>query len=194
MRGERAVTFVLHLGELDRASGRLKHLAMSAVWLREVAAEHAQLSHVSRKTLRLDRLAEYHAVAGGVAEALWANRSKPRIARAAFGVWSRSTAAMDAFWARVRRGRACDGTTGREEVTVLGFGAAPVGGRAPTVRMLESAKRVFSRERVRLIDEFNTSKTCHVCGDVLQHVVDRDKNFRKGVPAGATDRGLKHCA
>jgi hypothetical protein len=57
-RGERIETWVLTQGELDRASGRLKHLAMSAVWLREVAAEHAQLSHVSRKTMRLDRLAE----------------------------------------------------------------------------------------------------------------------------------------
>jgi hypothetical protein len=101
---------------------------------------------------------------------------------------------MDAFWARVLRGRECDGTTGREKVTVLGFGDAAVGGRAPTMRMRESAKRVFSRERVRLIDEFNTSKTCHVCGDVLQSVVDRDKNYKRGLPAGATDRGIKHCA
>ena len=48
--------------------------------------------------------------------------------------------------------------------------------------------------RVITIDEFNTSKTCHVCGDVLQGVVDSTKNFLRGAPAGAADRGLKHCA
>jgi transposase len=45
-----------------------------------------------------------------------------------------------------------------------------------------------------MVDEFRTSKTCHCCGDVLRGVVEREKNFKKGAPAGAVDRGVKHCA
>lgn len=193
-RHERVATYVLRLGELDRKAGRVKHLALTAIWLREVADQHAQLARVSRKTMRLDRLAEYHAVSSSVADALWANRSKARVSRAAFGYWSRSTAAMDAFWARFARGRACDGTTGREGSTYLGYGDAAVGGRAPTVRMRQSAERVLARGRVVLLDEFLTSATCHTCGDRVQGVVDRHKNKTKGLPPSAVDRGHKHCA
>ena len=124
-------TFVLTRGELDRKSGRLAHLARHVVWNREVAAEHAQLSTASRKTMRVDRLSQYHAAAAATADACWASRSKRRVARAAFGVWSRSTAAMDAFWAGVLRGRARDGTLGLEARTVLGFGDWPGGQGAP---------------------------------------------------------------
>jgi hypothetical protein len=194
-RGERVATYVLHQGEFDRKSGKLANLARSAHWRREVAAEHALLSTASRKTLRLDRLAQYHAVAEATAEACWANRSKTRIARAAFGVWSRSTAMLDSFWASVRRGRARDGTLHRESRTLLGYGAGwgNTGG-GPHKRVRDSADRVFGAARVITVDEFNTSKTCHVCGDVLQGVLDRAKNFKRGAPAGAVERGLKHCA
>jgi hypothetical protein len=141
------------------------------------------------------RLAQYHAVAERTAGACWANRSKRRISRAAFGVWSRSTAMLDSFWAGVLRGRARDGTLGREATTVLGYGAGWGGtGGGPHKRVRDSAERIFTRARVTTIEEFNTSKTCHVCGDVLQGVVEREKNFKKGAPAGAVDRGLKHCA
>ena len=194
-RGERVATYVLHQGEFDRASGKLKNLAQSAIWRREVAAEHALLSTVSRKTMRVDRLSEYHRVAGEVAEKCWENRSRKRIARAAFGVWSRSTAALDGFWASVLRGRERDGTLGFSNRTVLGFGNGKWGGgRAPTKRVRDSAERVFGRARVIGIDENNTTKTCHVCGDVLQGIVDRTKNFKGGRPTGAFDRGLKLCA
>jgi hypothetical protein len=194
-RGERVATYVLHQGEFDRASGKLKNLAQSAIWRREVAAEHALLSTVSRKTMRVDRLSEYHRVAGEVAEKCWENRSKKRIARAAFGVWSRSTAALDGFWASVLRGRERDGTLNLSNRTVLGYGNGKWGaGRAPTKRVRDSADRVFGRARVIGIDEFNTTKTCHVCGDVLQGIVDRKKNYKGGRHAAAFDRGLKHCA
>jgi transposase len=58
----------------------------------------------------------------------------------------------------------------------------------------DSAEKVFRRDRVITVEEFNTTKTCHTCGDVLQGIVDRTKNFKKGAPAGAVDRGFKHCA
>jgi hypothetical protein len=193
-RGERVATYVLHQGDLDRKSGRLKHLAQSATWRREVAKEHALLSTVSRKTSRIDRLSAYHEVAHSVAEKCWANRSKRRIPHAAFGVWSRSTAAIDSFWSGVLRGRACDGTLGFEGRTILGYGNGSWGGgRGPHKRILDSAKRIFGRARVFMVDEFNTSKTCHVCGDFLRDIIDRPKNMSKGRPAGAVVRGLKHC-
>jgi hypothetical protein len=178
----------------------LKHLALSTLWTREVEAEHARLSTVSRKTLRIDRLAEYHAVAGAVADACWANRSKRRVSRARFGVWSRSTAAIDAFWAEVLRGRARDGTTGFDRprqgfVTVLAYGDGKWGrGRAPHVRIRASADRTFRPAHVITTIEYDTTATCHVCGDVQQGVVDQHKNHMKGSPAGALENGLKHCA
>jgi hypothetical protein len=194
-RGERVATYVLRQGEFDRASGKLGNLARSAIWRREVAAEHALLATASRKTMRLDRLAQYHAVAAATAEACWANRSKPRISRAAFGVWSRSTALLDAFWASVRRGRARDGTLHKESCTLLGYGAGwGFTGGGPHRRVRVSADKVFGAARVITVDEFNTTKSCHVCGDELQGVLDRTKNFKRGAPAGAVDRGLKRCA
>ena len=199
-RGERVATYVLHQGHLDRASGRLKNLALSAIWLREVAAEHALLGTVTRKTMRIDELAAYHAVLNDVAEACWENGLKPRRARQAFGVWSRLTAAIDTFWATVLRGRKCDGTTGfdgsrRDYFSVLAYGDGKWGGgRSPQKAIRQGAERAFSRKRVLTTHEFDTTKTCHVCGDVLQGVVDRQKNLRLGFHAGALDRGIKHCA
>ena len=101
---------------------------------------------------------------------------------------------MDTFWASTLRGRARDGNLGLEARTVLGFGNGAGGGRAPSARMRQSAERVFSAHRVLSIDEYYTTKTCHVCGDVLQGVIDTHKNFLHGLPAGAHDHGLKHCA
>ncbi len=196
-RGERVATYVLTRGELERKSGKVKHLAQSAKWTREVAAEHALLSSASRKTARPGRLAEYHRVAGATADGCWRNREKRRISRAAFGVWSRSEAALDAFWAGVLRGRARDGTLGKADRTVLGYGDWGGGFGAPTARVRKSAERVFrnhGRGRVVELREYNTSKTCHCCGDVLQGVVHAKKNFKRGAPAGAVDRGLKRCA
>jgi hypothetical protein len=188
-------TYVLHQGEFDRKSGKLANLAQSALWRKEVAAQEALLSTASRKTMRLDRLSEYHAVCQSTAEAFWVNRSKARISRAAFGVWSRSTALLDSFWAGVRKGRARDGTLGKESRTLLGYGDGKwKGGRGPHKRVRDSAERVFGRNRVISVDEYNTTKTCHTCGDVLQGIVDRTKNFKRGAPAGAVDRGVKHCA
>ena len=63
--------------------------------------------------------------------------------------------------------------------------------------MVESAKRAFGRygrSRVVPVGEFNTSKTCHVCGDVLQGIVDVEKNMKKGAFPGAVDIGIKRCA
>ena len=194
-RGERVATYVLRQGEFERKSGKLAHLVNSAKWRVEVAAEHALLSTASRKTMQIPRLAEYHAVAAATADACWANRGRRRISRAAFGVWSRSTAMLDGFWAGVLRGRARDGTLGREATTLLGYGAGWGGtGGGPHKRVKDSAERVFSLARVTTIDEFNTSKTCHVCGEVLRGCVEVQKNFTKGAPAGAVDRGLKHCS
>ncbi len=68
------------------------------------------------------------------------------------------------------------------------------GGRAPTKRMRDGAIRAFGRACVIDIDEFDTSKTCHVCGDVLQGVVDKSKNHKSGRPTGALERSLKRCA
>ena len=198
-RGERIATYVLHQGHLDRASGRLKNLALSAIWLREVAAEHALLGSVTRKTMRIDQLAAYHAALNDVAEACWANGLKPRRAREAFGVWSRLTAAIDTFWATVLRGRECDGTRGfdgsrRDYFSILAYGDGKWGGgRSPQKAIRQGAERAFSRKRVLTEKEYNTTKTCHVCGDVLQGVVDRHKNLRHGIPAGALDRGIKRC-
>ena len=197
-RGERVAVYVLRRGEFDRQSGKEKSLALSAKWRKEVAAEHDLLSTVSRKTLRLDRLAAYHAVVDSTADKCWANRSKTRIARQAFGVWSRSTALMDKFWAGILRGRERDGTTGMEERTILGYGdwafKKGVGGGAKRLR--ESALRVFrahGRGRVLIIDEYKTSKTCHSCGSVLRDLVDTRKNRIKGAHPGNVDRGFKHC-
>jgi len=178
-RGERVATYVLTKGELDRKSGMLGHLARSALWRREVAAEHALMATASRKTMRLDRLSEYHRVAGATGEVCWANRERRRISRDAFGVWSRSTAALDTFWAGVLRGRARDGTTGKEQHTTLGYGDWCGGFGAPTARVRASAERVFAarapRGRVVNVWEFNTTKTCHCCGSVLEGVLDRQK-------------------
>ena len=195
-RGERVATYVLTRGDLEKKSGKVKHLAQSAKWTREVAAQHALLSTACRKTMRVGRLAEYHHVVAATAGACWANRERRRIARAAFGVWCRSNAALDAFWAGVLRGRKCDGTTGMESRTVMGYGDWRGGFGAPTARVRASANLVFRGRgagRVVEIDEFNTSMTCHCCGDVLQDVVDTKKNFKNGRPAGAVERGLKHC-
>jgi hypothetical protein len=193
-RGERVATWVLHQGELDRASGRLKHLALSAIWRKQVSAEHAQLSTVSRKTMRLDRLAAYHETAGRVAEACWVNRSHTRISRAAFGFWIRQTGAIDSFWQRVLNGRECDGTDKFKGRTVLAYGDGKwPGGRAPHKRILDSAIRVFGRECVMTTKEFNTTKTHHHCGDEQQDVVDQEKNYKKGGHASATERSLKRC-
>ena len=101
-------------------------------------------------------------------------------------MWSRSTAAIDGFWAGVVRAVGPG--------AVLGYGDAKFIGRAPNVRIRQSAERAFGRARVVAIDEFRTSATCHVCGDRLQGVVDAHKNHIKGLPAGAVDRGLKRCA
>jgi hypothetical protein len=185
---------VLHQGELDRASGRLKHLALSAIWRKQVSAEHAQLSTVSRKTMRLDRLAAYHETAGRVAEACWVNRSHTRISRAAFGFWIRQTGAIDSFWQRVLNGRECDGTDKFKGRTVLAYGDGKwPGGRAPHKRILDSAIRVFGRECVMTTKEFNTTKTHHHCGDEQQDVIDQEKNYKKGGHASATERSLKRC-
>ena len=59
--------------------GTKKDPAEAAKWRKEVAAEHALLATASRRTLNIERLAEYHAVAAATAEACWANRLKPRI-------------------------------------------------------------------------------------------------------------------
>ena len=69
----------LRQGEFDRKSGKLKNLRDAALWVKEVAAEHALLATASRKTMRLDRLAEYHAVAGATAAACWTNRLRRRV-------------------------------------------------------------------------------------------------------------------
>jgi hypothetical protein len=195
-RCERVATYVLRLGELDHAAGRLKHLALSAIWRREVGAEHARLSTVSRKTTRIDRLAEYHAVAGEVAEKCWENRSKRRISRAAFGFWSRQVAAADRFWSTVLRGRACDGTANFDGVTMLAYGDGKWGGgRGPHKLVYDSAVRVFGRENVIKTDEYLTSQMHHGCGDKLQDVVDAHKNYKtRGGHACATERSLKRCA
>jgi hypothetical protein len=127
-----------------------------------------------------------------------------RIARAAFGVWSRQTARIDAFWSEVLAGRARDGTTGLNQrgarrsgkgITILGYGNGTWGGgRSPQKRIRESADRTFGRARVITIDEFMTTATCHVCGDRQQGIVDHHKNYLRGSPAGALDRGIKRCA
>jgi len=62
-----------------------------------------------------------------------------------------------------------------------------MGGRRPT------AHQPFGRARVVELDEWGTSAKCHVCGDRLQGIVDRAKNRKQGLPAGAIDRGLKRC-
>jgi len=77
---------------------------------------------------------------------------------------------------------------------VLGYGDAGAGGRAPSVQLRQGAERAFGRARVIKIDEWGTSAKCHVCGTRLQGVVDPTKNRKKGLPAGAIDRGLKHCS
>jgi hypothetical protein len=188
-------TYVLHQGEFDRKSGKLANLALSALWRKEVAAQEALISTASRKTMRLDRLSEYHAVCQSTADEFWKNRSRARISRAAFGVWSRSTSLLDSFWAGVLRGRARDGTLRMESRTLLGYGDGKwKGGRGPHKRVRDSAEKVFGRNRVISVSEYNTTKTCHTCGDVLQGIVDRTKNFKRGAPAGAVDRGVKHCA
>jgi len=135
-------------------------------------------------------------VAGATAEACWTNRLRRRVSRAAFGVWSRSTAMLDAFWTAVRKGRACDGTAGMGARTVIGYGAGwgDKGGGGPHKRVRASADRIFGKARVITIKEWNTSKTCHVCGSTLQGIVDRSKNFKRGGHPYAVDRGLKRCA
>ena len=192
-------TWVLHQGEFDRKSGKAKSLRLSARWRKELAEQHARLSQVSRKTMRLDRLSAYHRVIHDTAEKCWENRSKTRLSREAFGVWSRSTALLDSFWAGGRRGREREGPLGMEGRTMRGYGdwAPRKGGGGPTKRVRDSAFRVFRAQgpgRILMVDEFRTSKTCHCCGDVLRGVVEREKNFKKGAPAGAVDRGVKHCA
>jgi hypothetical protein len=157
------------------------------------------LSTVTRKTARLDRLADYHAVAGSVADACWANRSKRRIARAAFGVWSRSQGFIDGFFSRLLAGTARGGarrTAEEQRRTVLGFGDGKWLGRAPIGRCRESAERIFRRAGATVlhIDEFMTSKRCRVCGDDLQDVVDSENNKKRARPAGAACRDLKRCS
>ena len=157
--------------------------------------------HAAKKKAypHIARLSAYHAVAGEVADACWENRSKRRIAREKFGVWSRSTAVIDTFWSSVLRGRTRDATTGfdgtdRSKFSVLAYGDGKwAGGRAPHVRIRESAERIFGRSRVKTVWEYNTSQKCNVCGDVVQGVVDRHKNNKKGRACGALDRGLKLC-
>ena len=107
----------------------------------------------------------------------------------------RQQGAIDGFLAGVLRGRARDGTLGFEGRTIIGYGnGAWGGGRAPSARIRASAERIFGHERVIDTDEFLTTATCHVCGDVLQGIIDTHKNFLRGAPAGALDRGLKRCA
>ena len=194
-RGERVATYKLRQGEYDRQTGRAQHLAQSAVWLREVAAEHALLATVSRKTMDPARLAEYHAVSASVAEACWANRTKKRISRAAFGFWSRARSCLDGFWATVKKGRERDGTASFKGPIVLAMGDGKWGvGRAPTQALRESARRIFGAANVIDTHEYMTSQGCHVCGDVLQDVFDLYYNKRHGLPPGFLARGLKHCA
>lgn len=126
--------------------------------------------------------------------ACWAYRSKTRISRAAFGFWARLTAAIDSFWQKVLNGRECDGTNNFKGRTVLAYGDGKWGvGRAPHKRILDSAIRVFGRECVIMTKEFNTTKTHHHCGDEQQDVVDKEKNYKRGGHACATERSLKRC-
>ena len=183
-------THVFRLGEYDAACGRAKHLAQAALWLREVADEHKLLSTVSRKSTRVADIAAYNAVMREVALAIWKNRCRRRVARAALTFYLHSLSACDSFWAKVKRSSQHKGSQG----TIIGYGDATwARGRAPNKRLRESAVRTFGRANVIAINEFNTSKSCHACGCELQGVVDRAKNLKKGLPAGAPDRGLKRC-
>jgi hypothetical protein len=164
-------------------------MAQSALWAREVAAEHDLLSTVTRKTPCPVALGRYHGVLEQVADAWWANRLKPRVGNAAFTFWQRSTSALDSFAARVHRGRARDGTQGFKGRTVVAYGTGARGGVFPTVQLRKAFARVLGAARVVDTDEFMTSQR-HWGGQMLDGIPDKNHNLR-GAPAGALIRGLK---
>ena len=77
----------------------------------------------------------------------------------------------------VAAGKACDGTTGMADKTLVAFGDASIGqprrgGGGPARRMRRACEVTFTKTRVFGVDEFLSSQRCHVCTAQLALVAD----------------------
>jgi len=172
--------FVLRQRHINRSSGAIKLQKKRNRFHADNVDVFGEMDKVSLKTVSLEKFQEYLKAYYSVYDRIWRLNCELKWSRWKFRIFSRKQHIKDSFIERLR------GDLDYSQIK-LGYGDADIYGTGPG-HSTNIQKRCSDYYPMEMIDEFNTSKCCAICGEVLDIVQKRQSDGElKSI------RGLRWC-
>ena len=175
-------TYKLTKGKYYNESGMNKHKYKTDNWQKEIENEELKYREISLKTIKEENFIKFIQNYSSVYDNLWENKIQKKRAREKFRVYTLKQKCLDRFFSSF-----CE-----EDKTkpIIAYGAAkfsPNGKHELSSPTTSISKKCSQHYKTEFVDEFNTTRICHDCDNLLNKVI-------KIVDGKIRDvRGLKLC-